>query len=110
MIIFGNFSGKIDFIKMDIQGAEPEAIEGMRLLLQKNNSWRLVTEFWPYAIESLGAEPRKFLSNLSRNGFVVSEIIEHNGCIEPITDLDGFLRKYTPQSQLQTNLLVEPSH
>jgi FkbM family methyltransferase len=40
---FKDYNGKIDFIKMDIQGAEGGAIQGMRSLLKKSKNVKIVT-------------------------------------------------------------------
>lgn len=42
---FKNNTSKIDFIKMDIQGAEWAAIQGMPDLLKKNEGIKIITEF-----------------------------------------------------------------
>lgn len=41
---------KIDFIKMDIQGAEYFALKGMRETLLKNPEIVILMEFWPYGL------------------------------------------------------------
>jgi len=48
------FSGrdvKIDFIKMDIQGAEFLALQGMRRILDSRRCLKMMLEFWPYGLE-----------------------------------------------------------
>lgn len=63
----GNY--RIDLIKMDIQGAEMAALEGMEKVLKKNDDLVLITEFWPAGMEGFGFSPIKFLTTLVRNGF-----------------------------------------
>jgi FkbM family methyltransferase len=41
---FKDYNGKIDFIKMDIQGAEDAALQGMLYLLKKNKNLKIITE------------------------------------------------------------------
>lgn len=42
---FKNYNGEINFIKMDIQGAEGGALQGMFELLKKNKNIKIVSEF-----------------------------------------------------------------
>jgi FkbM family methyltransferase len=46
---FRGYGGPINLIKMDIQGAECSALEGMRGLLGRQNRVKMTTEFWPRA-------------------------------------------------------------
>lgn len=51
------FRGKntrIDFIKVDIQGSEGEALLGMRNVLKNNRDVILNMEFWPFGLEKSG--------------------------------------------------------
>ena len=48
---------KIDVIKMDIQGAEGLAIEGAKKILRNNNDLKILMEFWPDGLKSLGTNP-----------------------------------------------------
>ncbi len=61
---------KIDFIKMDIEGAEPKALRGMKKLLQKNKDVKLVIEFAPIYFEAAGESSDDFLSSLAQMGFI----------------------------------------
>lgn len=65
---------KIDLIKMDIQGAEGLALEGMTQILSRNHKMYLFTEFWPYAIERSGKSPKEFLEQLNQLGFKIATI------------------------------------
>jgi FkbM family methyltransferase len=56
----------IDLIKMDIEGAEPLALAGMRRLIERSPRLRLIAEFSPGMLEAGGIAPRQFLDALSR--------------------------------------------
>jgi FkbM family methyltransferase len=62
---------KIDFIKIDVQGAEGLALAGAQNIL-KNGNPKILMEFWPFGLKNLGTEPRNFLDNLKRLGFQFS--------------------------------------
>jgi FkbM family methyltransferase len=65
-------SENIDFIKMDIQGSEIQAIHGMNEILNK---------FWPFAIEKSGHSPKEFIEILRQFDFKIFSI-EKNDVIE----------------------------
>ncbi len=60
--------GKVDFIKMDIQGFEIQAVKGMRETLKSNPKVKMISEFWPYGLRKAGSsvtEYYKLLQNLN---------------------------------------------
>jgi FkbM family methyltransferase len=62
---------KIDFIKMDVQGWEGEAIRGMEATLQRNPTIGLYFEFWPAGLWRSGWEPLDLLQLISQQGFQI---------------------------------------
>jgi len=69
----------VQTIKMDIQGYEGHALEGMRATLQHNGDITLVTEFWPSSMRRAGSEPHTFLRRLHELGFTGWRIDERGG-------------------------------
>ncbi|MFI5367349.1 MAG: FkbM family methyltransferase, partial [Candidatus Binatia bacterium] len=65
---------RIDFIKMDIQGAELTALRGMRRLVATRAPLALITEFWPGGIQALGDNPETYLQELCVLGFALSVV------------------------------------
>lgn len=55
---------RIDFIKMDVQGAEYFALQGMQRLLRENPNVRLIMEFWPHGLREAGVEPSALLDKM----------------------------------------------
>lgn len=82
---FADDPGRIDFVKMDIQGAEASAMEGMQNILTRNRQVRIATEFWPRGIRLCGNDPERFLRGLLQLGFHV-QVIDHQA--ERILPLD----------------------
>lgn len=97
---FKDYKRNINLIKMDIEGAEFHAIEGMSLILQKNKDIRVLTEFGPKYLKEFGIKPEKYIRLLIKNGFKIYNINEQREQLEPI-DVNKFLRKYNKYS---TNL------
>lgn len=60
---------KIDFIKLDIQGAEPEAILGMEKIIRKNPKIKILTEIWPPGLEKSKVTAEEFINRLELLGF-----------------------------------------
>ncbi|MFH1888963.1 MAG: FkbM family methyltransferase [Candidatus Omnitrophota bacterium] len=100
---FRDFEGKIDFIKMDIQGAELLAVRGMPSLLEKNKDIKMVTEFWPIGLNNSGARPEDYLNTLKGLGFRLMHLAneeEEFGLI----DESRLLKNYTIANGRHTDL------
>ncbi len=81
----GKKTGRVDFIKMDIQGAEPLALEGMKKTIKANKGLKLITEFSPDSIKLCGSDPKKYLTTLQALGFKLSEVSEKDRKLSPLT-------------------------
>ncbi len=57
-------SHKIDFVKLDIEGSEYGAINGLQKVIESNKDIKLITEFHPTSIVEYGVEPIQFLELL----------------------------------------------
>jgi FkbM family methyltransferase len=66
---FGAGSTRVDFLKMDVQGAEYNAFLGMRSVLTGNPAIIVLSEFWPGGLESAGASGKLFLQEARSLGF-----------------------------------------
>lgn len=62
-------NSKIDFIKMDIQGFEMQAVQGMRKILKENDAIKLISEFWPYGLKKAGSSVSDYFNFLVSEGF-----------------------------------------
>ena len=60
---------KVDLIKMDIQGFEMQAIQGMQTILDKNKDIKLISEFWPYGLKKAGSSLTEYFNFLQSKGF-----------------------------------------
>jgi FkbM family methyltransferase len=84
---------KIDFIKMDIQGWEWEAIRGMTGTLDRNQTIGIHFEFWPVGLRRAGCEPLELLRFLLERGF---HIYRHSGNREvPVENFSLLLSELT---------------
>ncbi|MEI6278628.1 MAG: FkbM family methyltransferase [Verrucomicrobiae bacterium] len=65
---------QIDFLKMDVQGAEMLVLEGARAILSNSPRCLVMTEFWPSGLEKCGVDPRAYLEAFASLGFEVQEL------------------------------------
>jgi len=66
--------GGINFAKLDTQGSEWLALQGMRTTLAHSPRMALLIEFWPYALR--GARPDELLQFLTAQGFTLGKATE----------------------------------
>lgn len=102
---FENYNGKIDFIKMDIEGAEWMALQGMSNLLKGNKTVKIVIEFVP-SLRKFGIEPVESLKLLLGHGFKLYDVNEWEKRIEPV-NIPKLLGTYTAEKGNHTNLLCK---
>ena len=103
---FRHADPRIDLIKIDIQGAEMAALQGMTRLLKANNTLRLIIEFLPAALTRFDTDPKDLLTFLSGLNFDFFDIDEDKKRLDP-TDIHALLEKYTPANGRCTNLLCK---
>jgi FkbM family methyltransferase len=67
-------SGAFQFLKIDTQGSEWYALQGMRKVLEASKDCALLLEFWPYALR--GCRPGELLDLLFSYGFTLGKATE----------------------------------
>jgi FkbM family methyltransferase len=94
----------IDLVKMDIQGSEGKALEGMSRILRSNPGLTILMEFWPMALRQAGSDPEKLLRDLQALGMVVELCDERTGKLRKVADPVG-LSSFSKRNQY-VNILV----
>ncbi len=97
---FSNKNIDINFIKMDVEGAESNVIQGMTNILKNSKNLKMIVEYNPNAINQLGLNPENYLNLLLENKFSLYDINEKTQNLEK-TDSIKLLKKY---DKLYTNL------
>jgi FkbM family methyltransferase len=72
----------VQLAKLDIEGAEPTALDGMRKLISRNQDIRLVVEYIPHILQRTGTDPRGFLDTLRAMRFSIWMVTDDNGLVE----------------------------
>ncbi len=72
---------RIDFIKMDIQGFEMQAMQGMQRTLEANPNIQLISEFWPYGLRKAGSSLNLYYDFLIGKGFTCY-LLEKNSLLK----------------------------
>ncbi len=89
---------EVDFIKMDIEGAEGKAFAGMSSIMKKNKI-KIMTEFIPSLLRDLDTDPRKYIKTFIEYGFKIYDI---NNLNKPAT-IEELMQRY--DNGKHTNLL-----
>lgn len=100
---FKDFKKRISLIKMDIQGAELEAISGGLSLIKNNPNIKIFIEFWPMGLKLNHSQPYKLLELLNNLRFKFYQIDEEDKKIE-IINPSKLLKLYPSNSENYTNL------
>lgn len=77
-------SGPVSLIKIDVEGAEPLVIRGMKQTLRRNPNVKLIFEFWPRMIRQFEIKPLDFLRELEQEGFSLKLVDEDRRDIIPM--------------------------
>ncbi len=73
---------KVDFIKMDIEGAEMSALQGMKRLVQASPDLAMIMEYYPRGLRRIGVEPLEALGRLKDIGFRRIMVLEDKGVMD----------------------------
>ena len=96
--------GPVDLIKMDVQGFEAHALNGMEAVIAASPRLTIFTEFWPEGLRRAGSDPADFLRRLRSFDLEIFFINEYANRVEPADDA-GLLQRYAPALGSHTNLL-----
>lgn len=99
-------SAKVDFIKMDIQGFEIEAVKGMKETLKNNPNVKMISEFWPYGLKKAGSSLRDYFVLLKELNMKIELLKENN--LEILT-LEKVLQLEPLGKEHFFNILVTPN-
>lgn len=76
----------IRFLKMDVQGAEGAAFEGMERIMRESPPETMLVELMPHVLREAGEDPEQIVRTLLDRGYDLRMISEYDEIDEPITD------------------------
>lgn len=76
---------RVDFIKMDVQGAEADVVRGLRATLVRHPAVRILSELSPEMLERAGADAEQFFAPLRSAGFRL-HVLARDGTPVPVTE------------------------
>jgi FkbM family methyltransferase len=80
--------GRVDVVKIDAEGAEPQILRGMRQIIERSPGIRILMEFAPVHLRRAGADPNRFLEYIASLGFAVRRIHDETGALMETTRED----------------------
>jgi FkbM family methyltransferase len=103
--------GRVDFIKIDVQGWEGEVIKGMHQVLTSNPAVQICFEYWPSGLRAAGFDPKALLAALENYGFQIWPASRpRSGPITKFSELSGPSGKgYTNLYAVREAARVNPS-
>jgi FkbM family methyltransferase len=76
---------QVDFVKIDVEGAEPLVWAGMQRLIQENPRMKIILEMSPEHFTRSGIDLDAFYEDIRSHGFQVLAIDEDTGYTESVT-------------------------
>ncbi len=86
---------QVDVIKMDIEGAELDALRGLRQTIARSESLLLIMEYNPQALAAFGHAPQPALAEVLSLGFQRVQIIEDDGRLSDVAGDDASFAQLT---------------
>lgn len=83
---------KVDFIKIDIQGFEYFAFQGMKEIFKQNEDLKIIAELYPYGLNNSGIKVEEFVSFLRNSNFYIYKMSENELSLlnnEDVTSLNN---------------------
>ena len=99
-------NSRIDVVKIDVEGAELDVLEGMKGLIDRNPELKLFVEYNPVTMAAAGIGAYDFIKQLYQAGFKYVYLLEKNlAAIEPTAASASELNEWARLSNENTNLL-----
>ncbi|WP_369062388.1 FkbM family methyltransferase [Caulobacter sp. 73W] len=74
---------RLDVVKIDVEGAELDVLEGMAGLLKANTDLAIIAEYGPSHLERVGITPTAWFKAFTSKGYKAYAIAEPTGLVSP---------------------------
>jgi FkbM family methyltransferase len=88
----------VDILKMDIQGAEGQALSGMLEIARQSPDLILMTEYMPEGLARCGTDPSQYLKMLRSIGLSIYYVDRRQGAIREISPESLLTRQFSDES------------
>lgn len=78
-----DLTDKINFIKIDVEGAELRAFNGMKTILKESKTLKVFTEFMYHLLKECGSEPKELVDLLIGGDFKINYVDSEKNEIVP---------------------------
>jgi FkbM family methyltransferase len=92
-VLAGLGIGKVDLIKIDVQGFEGKVLCGLERTIRNSPPLTILSEFWPWGLREAGSDPFEVLKRLQGFGLQLHELTA-DGSTLPLDDHAGFIARY----------------
>jgi len=105
---FDEVGGRVDVLKIDVQGADFAVLQGASGLLEANPDICITVEFSPSGLAGLGASGRDLLDFLSARDFVWFDLGIADSEVDRLeaVEAEWLLERHTVENESYTNLLA----
>ena len=101
---FQKFEKPVNFIKMDVEGAEGATILGASKIIEDSKNLVIMMEYFPKWIKKFGDIPEEILRSLVEKKFKLFNINQKNKKLDSIL-ITNFVEEYNEQKKNYTNVL-----
>lgn len=99
--------GRVDVVKIDVQGYEMEVLRGMQRIVNENRQITLIVEFWPQALSERGVRPVTVLQQYAAMGFEVLHLRDGAPHSATFDEILAFCQSAGPDGQANVVLRRE---
>lgn len=98
--------GRVDLVKIDVEGAEVEVLEGMRNIFLDNESLTLLLEWNPACMRNAGYDPLDLPAYLDKLGFEIQVLDDMEKSVRSIEEVSAHVRSGTVPHFWYVNLIA----
>ena len=108
-IFMRQYEINVDLVKMDVEGAETDVLDGMENTIRNNPNLKIITEFSPRVLERCNHEPSAFLKKLAGYGFGLQVIDDEKKTRYAITpaNIDNVIRTTYARYPVPINIFCD---